>query len=140
MEKRKVILGLKAPRYFSLEERKIIIEEYLRTSCSKREIWKKYTGQKEEHGHLLRWMRQLGYDMPSTRGKLADKNTSASMPKQKPNKSIENTQLQERITQLEKTLVQSELRATALETMIEVAEKELKINIKKKSFTKQSTK
>ena len=62
------------------------------------------------------------------------------MPKQKPNKSIENTQLQERITQLEKTLVQSELRATALETMIEVAEKELKINIKKKSFTKQSTK
>ena len=139
MAKGKVILGLKSPRYFSPEERKIIIEEYLRTGCRKRDIWKKYTGQSQEHGHLLRWMRQLGYDIPSTRGKLADENSSASMPKQKPDKSIETTQLQERITQLEKALVQSELRATALETMIEVAEKELKINIKKKSFTKQST-
>lgn len=48
-------------------------------------------------------------------------------------------ELKERIKQLEKALLNSELRATAYETMIEIAEKELKINIRKKSNTKQST-
>lgn len=47
-------------------------------------------------------------------------------------------ELKERIKQLEKALLNSELRATAYETMIEIAEKELKINIRKKSNTKQS--
>lgn len=54
--------------------------------------------------------------------------------------SKEVAQLKDRVEQLEKALVKSELRATALETMIEVAEKELKINIKKKSYTNQSSK
>lgn len=139
MEKRKVILGLKRPRDFSLEERKMIIEEYLRTGCRKRDIWKKYTGELQERGRLHRWMRQLGYDIPPKRGKLAHQN-SVSVSKQKPYSPTENIHLKEKIAQLEKALVQSELRATALETMIEVAEKELKINIKKKSYTKQSTK
>jgi transposase len=46
--------------------------------------------------------------------------------------------MQEKIKELEKALVNSELRATAYETMIEIAEKELKINIRKKSNTKPS--
>ncbi len=29
--------------------------------CTKRAIWKKYTGQVEERGELLRWMNTLGY-------------------------------------------------------------------------------
>lgn len=139
MEKSKVILGLKAPSEFSLEERKIIVEEYLRTGCKKRAIWEKYTGQSEERGRLLRWMRQLGYDIPSKWGKLAGQNP-VTMSQSKPSESIENLQLKEKIAQLEKALVQSELRATALDTMIEIAERDLKINIRKKSNTKQSTK
>lgn len=139
MEKRKVILGLKHPSEFSLEERKMIVEEYLRIGCEKRTIWERYTGQKEEKGHLLRWMRQLGYDIPPKWSKLATKK-SISMPKSQSNNLIESIELKKRIEELEKALVQSELRATALETMIEVAEKELKINIKKKSYTKQSSK
>ncbi|MEZ4880506.1 MAG: hypothetical protein R2801_10125 [Chitinophagales bacterium] len=63
MKKRQIILGQKSPRDFTIEERKYIIEEYLRTGCKKRDIWEKYTGHKEEHGSLLKWMRQLGYDM-----------------------------------------------------------------------------
>jgi transposase len=139
MKKSKVILGLKHPSAFTLEERKLIVEEYLRTGCKKRDIWEKYTGERIEKGRLLRWMRQLGYDIPPKWSKLAHQN-SASMPKSKPDKSNESAQMKERIEQLEKALVHSELRATALETMIEVAEKELKINIKKKSYTKQSSK
>jgi len=62
------------------------------------------------------------------------------MSSHKPIEPVEYVQLQEKNAQLEKALVQSELRATALATMIEVAEKELEINIRKKSYTKQSTK
>jgi transposase-like protein len=139
MEKSKVILGLKHPRQFSIEERKLIVEEYLQTGKQKREIWKKYTGRSEEKGDLLKWMRQLGYDIPTRYSKLVSSNLS-TMPKKKIEDSIENIQLKEKIAQLEKALLNSELRATAYETMIEVAEKELNIVIKKKSFTKQSIK
>lgn len=61
------------------------------------------------------------------------------MAKSKKDSSIEVLQMQEKINQLEKALLNSELRITAYETMIEIAEKELKINIRKKSNTKQST-
>jgi hypothetical protein len=54
--------------------------------------------------------------------------------------SAELVLLKERIKQLEQALINSELRATSLETIIEVAEKELKINLKKNSFTKRSQK
>ena len=139
MTKTKVILGLKHPSQFSLDERKLIVEEYLQSGKKKQEIWEKYTDQPEERGRLLRWMRQLGYDISPKWGKLAS-TKAASMAKKKVENSIENFQLKEKIAQLEKALLNSELRATAYETMIEVAEKELNISIKKKSITKQSIK
>ena len=116
----------------------MIIEEYLQTGCKKRDIWEKYTGQSEEKGNLLKWMRQLGYEDIHKRSKLVypNKNTMSK----KFNESVESIQLKQKIEQLEKALVQSELRATALDTMIDIAEKELKINIRKKSNTKQSSK
>ena len=52
----------KANKYFSEPEKHFIIQELLSTGCTKAQIWEKYTGQLEEHGQLLRWMRQLGYD------------------------------------------------------------------------------
>jgi len=139
MAKSKVILGLKHPSQFSLDERKLIVEKYLQSGKKKQEIWEKYTGQPEERGRLLRWMRQLGYDISPKWGKLTS-TKAASMAKKKVENSIENFQLKEKIAQLEKALLNSELRATAYETMIEVAEKELNISIKKKSITKQSIK
>lgn len=138
MEKSKVILGLKEPSQFSWEERKLIVEEYLLTGKQKREIWEKYTGKKEEKGNLLRWLRDLGYSDPYKGSKLVRPN-SDTMAKSKKDSSLEAVQLQAKIKELEKALLNSELRATAYETMIEIAEKELKINIRKKSNTKQST-
>jgi hypothetical protein len=139
MKKSKVILGLKNPSEFSLEERKMIVEEYLRLGCQKKVIWKKYTGRNEEKGNLLRWMRELGYDIPPKWRKL-EAVTLANMSKSNNNPIDSEKELKRRIEQLEKALVESELRATALDTMIEVAESELKINIRKKSSTKQSSK
>ena len=136
MEKSKFILGLKKPRDFSFEERKMVIEDYLKSGRTKTEIWEKHTGMKTEHGYILLWMRQLGYSIPSKITNFVNQN-SCNMANKKVD-SIENIEMKEKIATLEKALLNSELRATALETMIEVAEKELKINIRKKSFTKQS--
>ncbi len=51
-KKSKLISGLRDPKqvikekkYFSNDEKHLIIQEWLRTGCTKREIWKKYTGQ-----------------------------------------------------------------------------------------------
>ena len=38
------------------------MQEYLTGVLSKREIWEKYTGEKQEHGQILRWMREFGYE------------------------------------------------------------------------------
>ena len=51
----------KQGKYFTQEEQHAIIQEMITNGCSKKEIWKKYTGQEEEHGQLLRWMKKLGY-------------------------------------------------------------------------------
>ena len=137
MEKRKAILGFKKPSEFEVHERKQIIDEWLERGRSKREIWQKYTGLPDEKGNLLVWMRQLGMDIPKKKSILESFN-SDFMSKTKKNPSLEVIQMQAKIKELEKALINSELRATTYETMIEIAEKELKINIRKKSNTKQS--
>ena len=137
MEKRKAILGFKKPSEFEAHERKQIIDEWLESGRSKREIWQKYTGLPDEKGNLLVWMRQLGMDIPKKKSILESFN-SDFMSKTKKNPSLEVIQMQAKIKELEKALINSELRATTYETMIEIAEKELKINIRKKSNTKQS--
>lgn len=120
MEKSKFILGLKKPGDFSVEERKMVIEDYLKSGRTKTEIWKKHTGMKSEHGYILLWMRQLGYSIPSKITNFVNQN-SINMANKKVD-SIENIEMKEKIAALEKALLNSELRATALETMIEVAE------------------
>lgn len=88
---------------------------------------------------MLRWLRDLGYSDPYKGSKLVRPN-SDTMAKSKKDSSLEVLQMQAKIKELEKALVNSELRATALDTIIEIAERDLKINIRKKSNTKQSTK
>lgn len=51
----------KAGKYFTPEDQHAIIQEMISNGLSKKAIWKKYTGQEEEHGQLLRWMKKLGY-------------------------------------------------------------------------------
>lgn len=112
-------------------ERREIIEEYLKGGKTKVEIWRQYTGQSEEHGQLVRWMRQLGYlekALPSRPLSLP------IMPGNKPQPSIE--ELQKKINQLERQLLDSQLKEEAYRRMIDIAEKELKVSIRKKPNTK----
>ena len=130
----------KAGKYYTETERHQIIREYLSSDCTKQDIWQKYTGKKEEHGQLFRWMLQLGYN--TNKKPNIDVNLD-SMPKKKSgvkpleeDKSFENLQLKKRIAELEKQLKEAELKAIAFSTMVDIAEKEFNIPIRKKFNTK----
>jgi transposase len=143
----KLILGLnsekiirKPSKYFSDSEKHLIIQEMLETGCTKRDIWEKYTRQEEEHGQLLRWMRKFGYNdgIPTRRPNFV---ANPILMKKKSvtnesSESFENLQLKKRISELEKQLKDAEMKAIAFSTMVDIAEKEFKIPIRKKINTK----
>lgn len=132
---------LKSSGSFSDFEKHEIIKDYLSSGKPKDEIWRKYTGR-ADHGYLIRWMRDLGY--LTSRQQLMPKLASKGfiMPKKKVGPGLtedqfEQLQLKKRIAELEKQLKDAELKAIAYSTMVDIAEKEFKIPIRKKFNTKQ---
>lgn len=150
-KKSKSISGLKRGeiiqkpnKYFSEAEKHFIIQELLSTRSTKALIWEKYTGQLEEHGQLLRWMRELGYDSSiKTRRYNIDTGTT-TMTKKRVKKTgtassfddFETLQLKKRISELEKKLKDADMKAIAYSTMVDIAEKEFNLSIRKKYNTK----
>ena len=122
------------------EEREAMVKEYLSGNCTKVEVWNKYTGQDEEHGQLLRWMRTLGYisnKKPVNRSKMflfSQEQKAYSLDTD--NHEKDPVELQRRVRELERQLEIAKLKAEGYELMIEIAEKELKIPIRKKFDTK----
>ena len=130
--------------HFSEEEKRMIIEDYLQSGLSKREIWEKYTGSPSEHGLILYWMYKYGYisDHKEKSVIFTPKNRTMNQEhhKQASVSEFEHLQLKRRILELEKQLQESEMKSIAWQTMIEIAERELNISIKKKFNTKPSKK
>ena len=111
-----------------------VVEEYLATGCSKMELQRKYNIRCKSGIHT--WMTKLGYTdtHAGQRRKLAVLN-KPSLPIQ--NKSqISPGDLEKRIKELERQLEDEKLRSEAYLRMIDKAEKELKIPIRKKPNTK----
>lgn len=130
--------------FFTDEQKHEIIQEFLDSRLTKREIWKKYTGHEEEHGQLLSWMRKLGYKDEYQKNssilgakliQVKKKNTDKN-----PTDSFETLQLKKRLVELEKQLNDTEMKAVAFSTMVDIAEKEFNIPIRKKFNTKPSKK
>ena len=142
MDKRsKVIPGLRSKNSFSTAERHQIIREFLQSKCSKREIWERYTGHVEEHGNMLKWMRQLGYSEELTNERSTFAGNTSLMTKKKSTlkiseEPIEIFRLRRRISELEDQVKDAEMKALAYSTMVDMAEKEFKIPIRKKLNTK----
>jgi hypothetical protein len=125
---------------FSNEEKRVIIEDFLHNHETKQAIWEKYGGSGSEHGRLVRWMRQLGY--------LSDplKKCTTFVFQKDPMKHLEQAKdiysfheynkLQKRIKELEEQLLESELQVITFRTMVEIAEQEMNLSIKKKFNTK----
>jgi len=126
---------------FSETRQRLIIEEYLAGGLSKRAIWKKHTGRVEDHGLILYWMRKYGY-ISDRKGKsdifVSKINKMSSRDQSQSLSDFEVLQLQKRISELEKQLQQSQMQSIAWQTMVEIAEKEFNISIKKKFNTKPS--
>ena len=83
------IIIQKPNNYFTEAEKHQIIQELLNSGCTKVQIWEKYTGNEEEHGQLLRWMRKLGYDCTiKTRRPNFAANQIIMSKKKKPKESL----------------------------------------------------
>jgi hypothetical protein len=128
-------------QHFSIEDQHFIIKEYLRSGASKDEIWRKYTG-KADHGCLIRWMRNLGYLTSNQQLKpklvvnIDNMGKKVSSVPEVEKDDFEVQQMKKRIAELEKQLKEAELKAIAFSTMVDIAEQEFKIPIRKKFNTK----
>ena len=126
--------------FFSIEEKHELIKDYLQSDSTKDEIWRKYTGL-ADHGRLLRWMRDLGYSDKKSSKKSKIVIQSSSMAKKKnvilhSDNEFEMLRLKKRVQELEIQLKDAELKAIAYSTMVDIAEQEFKIPIRKKLNTK----
>lgn len=122
--------------YFSDIEKRLIIEDYLSGNETKQSVYSRYTGYPTENGKINMWMRKLGIE------DRFEKNTNViGMPKRKKDIEVESDefeslQLKKRIEELEKQLQTAEMKAIAFSTMVDIAEKEFNIPIRKKYNTK----
>jgi transposase-like protein len=109
--------------HYSEEFKLKVVHEVLRGEISKEGCRKKY-GIKG-HSTVLKWIRKFGL---STEPKI--------MGQKK--KKANTADLQAEIRLLKKELSYEKLKSEGLSEMIEIAEEELKISIRKKSGAKQS--
>jgi transposase len=145
MDKKKRKIIQKKGKHYSETERHAIIQEMLKNNWTKQYAWELYTGESEERGQLIRWMRKLGYVKEIKHKKFNFGPKIKIMRKKEPiesggEESFEVLQLKKRISELEQQLKDSEMKAIAYSTMVDIAEKEFNIPIKKKFNTKPSQK
>ena len=110
---------------FTDETRFSVVQEYLQGGKTQEELMLKYNIRGK--ACITNWMRKFGvYQMPNI----------PSM-KEPSKKSVKEQKLEQKIRQLESDLKKEQLRSTALSTMIDIAERDLKIDIRKKSGAKR---
>jgi transposase-like protein len=118
-----------------------IIQEYLNTGCGYRKLQAKYGISRTT---ICKWVQvyQGIHNLPPI--DLQHKhyiNPMAKKAKKEQQATSENeAALLQKIASLEKQLAHQELRAEVLDTLINVAEKQLNISIRKKPGTQQSRK
>ncbi|AYB30990.1 hypothetical protein [Chryseolinea soli] len=116
------------------EEKKRLIELYHSRGGCKDEFWRQFIDKgSRNQGRLLRWMRQLGLEKKRVPRKPLNLRPMGSKKK---GKKDSDQALTARIKELEKQLEDSRLKEEAYRRMIQIAEKDLKIDIQKKSDTK----
>lgn len=125
----------KERREYSESFRRKVIEEYLQSGVSKMSLLKKYDIRSKSA--IQKWMRQLGYvDIHQKKGSLPLINTIALSAKKKQIPSPSESAQEARIKELERLLEDEQLRSEAYLKMIDIAEREFSIPIRKKPSTK----
>lgn len=124
-------------QYFSEVFKRSVIEEHLYGGESKSSLQRKY-GIKGKCA-ILNWMRSLGYVAMDKSGKLAPRITPESFyldNSSKKQEDLSKDALAEKVRWLERQLAAEQVKNSGLNYMIDLAEKEFKIRIRKKSGTK----
>lgn len=116
--------------HFTDELKLQIVREYLSTDLSQADLKRKY--HFGGAGNIQKWMRKFELKAPSEQ----QIELQRTMRKQK-EKTAYELELEAKVKKLEQQLDYQELKAEALSTMIDIAERELKISIRKKSGAKQ---
>ena len=126
-------------RSYNESFKKEIVKLVLTGAYSKKEIRREHKLPQE---NLRRWLIKYGQQVI-----LEEGIERVTLKKLNPNKTVpikseceDVTALKRRIKQLENELEEAELRTKVLDKMIEIAERDLKIPIRKKPDTKQSEK
>ena len=130
---------LQINQFMDLKEQ--IIQEYLTQGCGFRKLAAKYGISRTT---ICKWVliHQGIHNLPATENQDKYSNSSMNSSPKKAKSSVDQSAeaLQQKITSLEKQLEWEKLRADALDTMINIAEKQLDIQIRKKPGTQQSEK
>jgi transposase-like protein len=116
--------------HFTDEFKFMVIQEYLNSDISLAELKKKHSIR--GNGCVSDWMRKFG----TSEVTVEQINLQSTMSKEE-EKTPRERKLEAKVKELEKALEQERLRTLALDTMINIAERDLKISIRKKSGTKQ---
>ena len=123
--------------FYSDEFKKKVITEYLQSDLTKREILDKY--EIRANSAIQEWMRKFGITDPYEKKDFIGLPNTNRLKKKKPDLSeveLENYALNKRIQELQKQLSDEKIRAEMYARVIEIAEKDLKLNIRKKLDTK----
>lgn len=122
--------------HYDRDFKRQVIEEYLSTGCSKMSLLRKYNIQFKSA--IQTWMRILGYT--DTKSEIQWPNfgeiSLISLPKQSSKTAESMSDLEKKIRELERQLDEERLRSEAYARIIDKAEKEFKLPIKKKFNTK----
>jgi transposase len=123
-------------RHYPLEFKHAVIKEYLAGGIGHRALLRKYDIR--INAGIVRWMRQLGYAEVPVKDRYLPSTKPLSLPSKKPNKATSTASIlqEQRIKELERLLEDEQLRSEAYRRIIEIAEKDLNIPIRKKSDTK----
>lgn len=122
--------------YYSIELKHKICKEHMEEGVRLRDLVRKYN--LSSHSLIHEWLRNLGYLAVNNR-RITKCNyigiENVNMPGKRQKKSTPLTPEQEQIELLKKELEDAKLLAEGYRRMIEIAESELKIPIRKKPNT-----
>ena len=107
-----------------------VVQEYLSTNLSQQDLMKKY--KFGGTNNITNWMRKFDLQAPSEQ----EIELQRTMAKQEEKSSYEQ-ELETKVKKLEEQLEYEKFRTLALNTLIDVAERDLKISIRKKAGAKQ---
>jgi transposase-like protein len=107
-----------------------VVQEYLTTDISQEELKKKYNFK--GNNNIYRWMRK--FDLSKPNEEQIELHRAMTKESQK---SFSEQQLELEVKTLEEELKRERLKTLALNTMINIAERELKIDIRKKPGAKR---